>query len=151
MNRDTLREEISIQLELMEGTVREIESLEADIGSRQPTVREVAAAAAFLANFYTGVENILKRISHCYGVTLPAGADWHAALFNRFCEPGFQNLPVVFDQQQRESFVAYRKFRHVIHHGYAIELDWEQMVEGVRAAKDAFSTLRMKLHALFGV
>jgi hypothetical protein len=38
-----------------------------------PTVREQTAAAAFLAQFYNGIENILKRISIFYEVPLPTG------------------------------------------------------------------------------
>jgi hypothetical protein len=40
--------------------------LQGDVASREPTVREKTAAAAFLAQFYNGVEIILKRISR-YG------------------------------------------------------------------------------------
>lgn len=151
MNIDVLREEISIQLELMEGTVREIESLQTDLGSRKPTTREVAAAAAFLADFYTGVENILKRISRCYGVAMPVGKDWHIELFNRFCEPGFQGLPIIFDSEQKRSFARYRSFRHVIRHGYAMQLDWERMAEGVKEVNGAYTPFRASLHALYGV
>ena len=151
MNLDVLREEISIQLELMEATVREIESLQTDLGSRNPTTREVAAAAAFLADFYTGVENILKRISRCYGVALPVGEDWHVELFGRFCEPGFQGLPIIFDSEQKRSFARYRSFRHVIRHGYSLQLDWEQMAEGVKKVNDAYVPFRARLHSLFSV
>jgi hypothetical protein len=151
VNIDVLREEISIQLELMEGTLREIELLQMDLGSRKPTTREVAAAAAFLADFYTGVENILKRISRCYGVAMPLGEDWHMELFNRFCEPEFYGLPIIFDHQQKKVFAAYRSFRHVMHHGYAMQLDWERMAEGVKQVNAAYTPFRAKLQALFGV
>jgi hypothetical protein len=151
VNLEMLREEISIQLELMDTTVREIESLQADLGSRKPTTREVAAAAAFLADFYTGVENILKRISRCYGVELPVGEDWHAELFSHFCGPGFQGLPIIFDGEQKRSLARYRSFRHVIHHGYSIQLDWKRMARGVKEVNEAYTPFRAKLHTLFGV
>ena len=54
MNIDSLREEISIQLEYLDATVDEIKALQIDLESRQPTVRELAASAKFLADFYTG-------------------------------------------------------------------------------------------------
>ena len=151
MNIEVLKEELSIQLELMEGTVREIESLQTDLESRKQTTREVAAAAAFLADFYTGVENILKRISCCYGIAMPAGEDWHVELFNRFCDPGFQGLPIIFDAKQKRSFAEYRGFRHVMHHGYSLQLDWERMVEGVKKVNAAYAPFRARLHALYGV
>ncbi len=151
MNIDELRGEISIQLELLEKTIAEIESLRTDLQSRKPTIRELAAAAAFLADFYTGVENILKRISRCYDVTMPVGDDWHVELFNRFCEPGLGGLPVIFDDEQRKSFAQYRNFRHVVRHGYSMQLDWERMKEGVKEVNGTYAAFRVKLHALFGV
>jgi len=151
VNLEVLKEEISIQLELMEGTVREIESLQTDLGSRKPTVREVTAAAVFLADFYTGVENILKRISRCHRVTMPVGEDWHVELFNRFCEPGFQGLPIIFDDEQKKSFANYRAFRHVMHHGYSLQLDWARLVEGVEKANAAYVWFRARLNDLYGV
>jgi hypothetical protein len=63
----------------------------------EPTVRENAAAAAFLAQFYNGIENILKRICRCHNVPLPTGDTWHTVLFQRFCSPAYADLPLLFD------------------------------------------------------
>jgi hypothetical protein len=151
MNLDVLREEIGIQLERMDATVREIVAIQTDLASRRPTVRETAATAAFLADFYTGIENILKRISRCYGVPMPTGDDWHVELFGRFCEPGSQGLPVVFDTEQKKSLAKYRQFRHVVRHGYAMQLDWERMAEGVGGVQAAYAGFKARLRELFGV
>ena len=148
MNLDVIREEISIQLEMMDATICEIKAIQADLTSRQPTVREKAAAAAFLADFYTGVENILKRISCCYGIPMPVGDDWHVELFGRFCEPGVQGLPVIFDAELKKAIAKYRQFRHVVRHGYAMQLDWERMAEGVRGVDAAYAAFKSKLRVL---
>ena len=37
VNLEVLREEISIQLELLDATIREINALQTDLGSRAPT------------------------------------------------------------------------------------------------------------------
>ena len=73
--------EIAIELELMDATVQELLALQRDAAERVLTVREKTAAAAFLAQFYNGVENIFKRISRFHGVPLPTGATWHVDLF----------------------------------------------------------------------
>ena len=151
MNLDVLREEIGIQLELMDATVCEIEAIQTDLASRRPTVREMAATAAFLADFYTGIENILKRISRCYGAPMPTGDDWHVELFGRFCEPGFQGLPVMFDAEQKAAIAKYRQFRHVIRHGYAMQLDWDRMAEGVAKVGVAYAGFKARLRELFSV
>lgn len=42
-------------------------------------------ARVLLAPFYSGIENILKRVSRFHGVELPAGDNWHLDL----CKLGF--------------------------------------------------------------
>jgi hypothetical protein len=51
-----LREEIALELEAIEATINELFALQEDVAEREPTVREKTAAAAFLAQFYNGVE-----------------------------------------------------------------------------------------------
>lgn len=52
MRSSDLRREIDIELEATELTVQELAALRRDVGAREPTIRELAAAALFLANFY---------------------------------------------------------------------------------------------------
>jgi hypothetical protein len=134
-----LREEISIELEMMEGTVQEAVSLLNDLTGREPTVREKTAGAAFLAQFYGGIENILKRIHRYHGIPMPAGDSWHADVFKRFCEPSFSPFPVLFDDELAANLSPFRKFRHVVHHGYGFQLDWERMKEGLEMVENVFT------------
>jgi len=55
MNPKELREEIVLELTHMGKVVQELQALYREVGERASTVREKAAAAAFLAQFYTGV------------------------------------------------------------------------------------------------
>ena len=87
MNLDLLREEVDVELEAMEVVVREILSLRQDVGQKEPTIRELTAAAAFLAQFYSGIENILKRVTVYNDVQLPVGETWHIELFQLFSKP----------------------------------------------------------------
>ncbi len=73
MTTGELEEEISIELDLIESTVQELLSLKRDLTDREPSVREKTAAAAFVAQFYNGIENILKRITRLKSVPLPKG------------------------------------------------------------------------------
>lgn len=84
MRPDELGAEIAIKLEALGATVDELLMLQRDVAHREPTVREKAAAAAFLAQFYNGIENILKRISRYHDVPLPTGEAWHVDLFRRW-------------------------------------------------------------------
>jgi len=145
MIADELSQEISIELEALEATVGELMALQRDLAHREPTVRERTAAAAFLAQFYNGIENILKRISHHCAVPLPTGEDWHVELFQRFCSLSCSGLPVLFDEALSYSLAPYRRFRHVAFHSYGIQLDWARMAEGVGNVKDVFSRFQAVL------
>ncbi len=147
MNPKELREEIVLELTQMEKVVRELQALYREVGERTPTVREKAAAAAFLAQFYTGVENVLKRISRFYGVPLPTGEAWHVELFTRFCEPSYGPLPALFDSSLASSLAPFRRFRHVFFHGYSFELDWDRMSEGIRQVDSVFEGFKRSLFA----
>lgn len=81
MTLDALREEIAIEIQAIEMTLAELMALGRDVADRLPTVREKTAAAAFLAQFYNGVENILKRICNYHSLPLPTGDTWHVELF----------------------------------------------------------------------
>jgi hypothetical protein len=139
---ETLFEEIQIELGLMEATVGEAVALARDVRGREPTIREKTAGAGFLAQFYSGVENILKRTSRFHGVPLPIGDMWHADLFRLFCSPGHPRLPVLFDETLALEMAAYRKFRHVVHHGYGFQIEWGRMVEGLERVADVFDRFR---------
>ena len=138
MTADELREEVGIELELLENIVRELASLRADVGTREPSVREKTATAAFMAQFYGGVENILKRISRFYAVPIPTGDTWHVDLFKGFCKPSHTPLPALFDEALAAAMAAYRKFRHVVYHGYGFQLDWRRMQEGMANIDNVF-------------
>ncbi len=147
MNLEELREEINFELTQMEKVVQELLALYQEVAGRTPTAREKAAAGAFLAQFYNGVENILKRISRFYGVPLPAGETWHIELFTRFCVPPYGPLPALFDSSLASSLAPFRRFRHVFLHGYSFDLDWERMSEGIRQVETVFRQLKKALLA----
>lgn len=145
MTVEDLRKEIEIELELIESTLRELALLHKDVAAREPTVREKTAAAAFMAQFYGGIENILKRISHFHDIPSPTGETWHIDLFKRFCEPQYEALPVLFDETLELSLAPFRKFRHVVYHGYGFQVDWNRMREGMENIDNVFFRFRAKL------
>ncbi len=146
MTADDLKEEISIELEYIETILQELSALRRDVAGREITIREKTAAAAFLAQFYGGVENILKRISSFYSIDLPVGDTWHIDLFKRFCSPANEPLPEFFDESLSLSMGSFRKFRHVVYHGYGFQLDWNRMREGMETVDDVFLKFTISLN-----
>jgi len=139
MTLDELREEISIELEYLEQIVYESISLLNDLYDKEPTLREKTAAASFLAQFYGGVENILKRIHRYNNIPLPTGDNWHADIFKRFCSPSYLPFTALFDESLALDLLPFRKFRHVVFHGYGFQLDWQRMKEGMQQITDVHS------------
>lgn len=67
------------------------------------------------------------------------------ALFQRFCSPGYPLLPVLFDQSLAAEMAPYRRFRHVVFHGYGFQLEWTRMQEGITHVDRVFSRIRVRL------
>lgn len=145
MKLEKLREQISIELDSIDITVRELVSLRRDMRDKEPTIREKTAAASFLAQFYNGVENILKRISTFHGCQPEQSRTWHLDLFNQFCEPTTSSVPALLNKSLAGALVPYRRFRHVVHHGYGFQLDWTRMQEGIDQIEDVFLRFKRSL------
>jgi hypothetical protein len=137
-----LAEDIRGEFGQMEIVVEELDAIADDVADGPVTLRDRAAASAFLASLYMGVENVLKRIARFHGVELPQGERWHVELFERFCAPEAGSLPVLFEGDLIRQMDAYRRFRHVIHHGYERDLDYEKMRPGVEGAQGALEAFR---------
>ena len=140
-----LREEIAVELESIEMIVDELEALQQDMAYREPSTREKTAAAAFLAQFYNGIENILKRIYRYCGISVPTGESWHVELFQSFCFPSHPDLPQLFDQDLASALAPYRRFRHVAFHSYGFHLEWSRMVTGVENVKNIFEQIKSNI------
>ncbi|HET6568038.1 MAG TPA: hypothetical protein VFG50_08735 [Rhodothermales bacterium] len=142
MKEADLREEVDINLEQMQVVVDELVKLQNEVSGRDPTLVEKVAAGAFLMQFYTGAENVLKRISKHNGIPLPDGERWHAELLRRFCLPPRAGLPGLFDGELAKEFEEFRSFRHIVRSGYGTDLNWALMARGIDRVPAAFEQFR---------
>ncbi|UCE05090.1 MAG: hypothetical protein JSW07_15920 [bacterium] len=142
MNLDDLREEIEIEFEHLETIVNEILKLREELAERNPTIRDITVTGAFLAQFYNGIENILKRFYKYMGVSLQRSYDWYITIFKAFCDPPYNKMPLLFSKNLESKLVPFRKFRHVFHHGYGFQLDWERMKPGIGQIKSIFTEFK---------
>jgi hypothetical protein len=147
MSPDELAGDVRTELELIAETVEEATRLAAEVRGRSPTVREKTAGGAFVAQFYSGIENILKRLCRFHNVEMPEGGAWHLELFEWFCAPAHSSLPVLFGETLAERLAAYRRFRHVVRHSYGLQLEWDEMETGLEQLEDVFNHVR---HATLG-
>ena len=86
------------------------------------------AIGTYLMNFYNGVENILKRITKKYYLTMPKGASWHKELLALSSNPP-SGKSAVFNQNIVERLHPYKNFRHRFISGYGFQLKGEKMLE----------------------
>jgi hypothetical protein len=147
---DKLRREVRSELENLHHTVEGLEELREDLGDAEPAQYHVAGAAHLLGSIYMGIENVLKRISKYHGLDLPSGKNWHVQLFQRFVTPSKKELPALFDENLARRLDSFRRFRHVVHHGYAMDLRWERMQKGFDEARPVVDAFRIRVEAYLG-
>jgi hypothetical protein len=142
-------EQCRIEETFLRATAHEITLLLADIGAatNDASLRDRAAAANLAQSFYNGIENILKRTSKYCGITLPKSEQWHNELAERFSEPLHRTfgLPLLITSEIISSITILRRFRHVIMHGYAMNLDWERMRVNIELIPDVFTHFQSAL------
>ncbi|HAO22927.1 MAG: hypothetical protein BWK80_18745 [Desulfobacteraceae bacterium IS3] len=80
-----------------------------------------------------------------YNVSLSKTDTWHIDLFNRFCSPSEKPLPALFDKSLKTDLIGFRKFRHVVHHGYGFQLDWDRLIAGIDKVEDIFLRFRTRV------
>lgn len=147
MKKENLIEEIEIELELISRVVQETNQLKERAATEDPEMLIKAAAGAFLMNFYNGVENLLKRIHKIQNVVMPKGESWHNEMFQRFCNPPFESLPLLFDAGVEKELIQYKKFRHLFIHGYGFQLEWHLMKEGVDNMSWVFEKIKENVNS----
>ncbi|HIJ97226.1 MAG TPA: hypothetical protein HPP94_16120 [Desulfuromonadales bacterium] len=76
---------------------------------------------------------------------MPVGDSWHIETFKRFCNPGFPPLPLLFDDTLSADLSPFRKFRHVVYHGYGFQIDWERMRDGLDVLDGVNTRLKLVL------
>jgi len=138
MNLRELTEEISIELEHLQTIINKLLNLRKELFNQKPTKREITAAGAFLAQFYNGVENILKRFYKYYGKSIQSNPDWHITLFKAFCDPPLEKLPLLFSKELEAKLIPFRKFRHVFFHGYGFQIEWDRIKPGIDEIESIF-------------
>lgn len=85
------------------------------------------SAALNLHAFYTGLERIFTHIASSLDRSVPAGSDSHRALLRQMAVelPGIR--PAVIADATADAVDEYLRFRHVVRHVYAFQLEPERV------------------------
>ncbi|MCX7736372.1 MAG: hypothetical protein N2319_06630 [Candidatus Kapabacteria bacterium] len=140
-----LIEEIRLELKELSIIVNDVESLLENTKNILPTNVHKTALGGFASQFYSGIENILKRIHKYYNAELPKGNNWHINLLDRFTgQNNFFNI--TFSAELIEKLHIYRRFRHYFFHGYSHNLNWEILTNGVKDIRYIFEQFENELY-----
>jgi hypothetical protein len=90
-----------------------------------PNFIELSALATMLHSFYTGIENIFKRIAIEIDGNMPSGAFWHSELLDAMMRSTPARAAVV-SSELRITLKEYLNFRHVFRQSYSFSLHWEK-------------------------
>lgn len=113
-----------------------------------PDFIELSALAAMLHSFYTGIENIFKRVALEIDGDIPSGYASHSDLLTAMARPTTSRPPVI-SEDLRLRLSAYLSFRHVFRHAYSFQLEWDKMRGLVLESQATWQQLQTELGRFF--
>jgi hypothetical protein len=114
----------------------------------EPDFIEMSALATMLHSFYTGVENIFKRVALEIDGDIPSGYASHSDLLTAMTRPT-DNRPPMISEELHLRLSAYLSFRHVFRHAYSFQLDWDKMRDLVLQSQATWQQLQTELDRFF--
>ena len=104
-----------------ENIERTLADLAQALARKEKQTVELAAIGAFLHNFCSGIENILKQIATDQGTSIPDGPNWHKDLLDASVTAG------IVSQSVADELYEYLAFRHFFVHAYTFMLKEEDL------------------------
>lgn len=136
---------IEVELTQLRQLLAEHRPLLLKVRGEVPDGIERSAVAAMLHSFYTGIENLLKRIAiECDG-GVPTGSTWHRVLLDSMARP-IPQRPAVLSAMLHARLAEYLQFRHVFRQAYSFQLRWEKMEGLVWDCETTLAAVETELH-----
>jgi len=137
-----------LELSLLRRELEEYRDLIEKVHQAEPSKIELAALAAFVHAYYTGIESIFKRIATEVDGDSSDGGRWHSDLLRSMAQPTEKRKAVV-SIGLRHVLGKYLEFRHVFRHAYNFELKWSRMGDLVLDAEEVLNRLEAELRSFF--
>ncbi|MAU01545.1 MAG: hypothetical protein CL608_30780 [Anaerolineaceae bacterium] len=104
------------------------------------------ALALNLHSFYLGVERIFEDIARTIDQEIPAGSDWHRLLLQQMASDMPPVRPAIISETTYHCLDEFRRFRHVIRHGYTTHLKIKSVKELATSLHDCFTAVHQDLN-----
>lgn len=141
-----LKKQIKVELAQLDGVMNRHPQLLAKRPADLLSPIEIDAVAALLHSFYTGVENLFKRISVTLDAGPPKGDNWHIALLDSMAHATAGRRPVI-SEELRMSLRQFLEFRHVFRHAYSFDLQWSKMAPLAGDCRPTFAKLKNEIES----
>jgi hypothetical protein len=141
---DKFRKQQTAEREQLRRLVSGMRDLLAKCRITAPTEIELAALATLLHSFYTGLENVFKRVSIELDSERITGDAWHRDLLQRMREPS-PHRAALLSKELYDSLSEYLRFRHVFRNAYSFDLDWQKMAPLVLRLQETFQKFEESL------
>lgn len=138
------RKQQATEREQLQRLLSGIHPLLAQCRESVPNEVELSALAATLHSFYTGIENIFKRVSIELDGEPVRGDSWHRELLGRMKAPALRR-PALLPEALHDELLEYLRFRHVFRSAYSFDLDWRKMSHLVLKLEETFQQLERAL------
>jgi hypothetical protein len=139
-----LKDQIAVEEAQLQRLLDLHQSLLAKSRTRPPDPIELSALAALLHSFYTGVENLFRRIGIETDGGIAKGEGWHRRLLLQMAEAG-ANRPPVISSGLLDRLQPYLQFRHVFRSSYSFQLQWDKMQPLVLHCEETYVALRAEI------
>jgi len=141
-----LGKQIGVEREQLNRLIEVHRPLLAKCAAQAPNDIELSALAALLHSFYTGVENIFKRVAVEIDGALPRGEAWHRQLLDAMSVGNNSRGPVI-STPLRDGLSEYMAFRHFFRQAYSFDLRWGKMSALVLNCEATLRRLEAELEA----
>jgi hypothetical protein len=118
-------------------------------GWAAPEVPHGWAVGAVLQSFYSGIENIFKRVALELDSGLPSGGSWHSDLLEGMGRATALR-PAIISERLLNRLRGYLEFRHVFRSAYVFLLPWDRMAPLVAECEATFGRSRGNWRRLCG-
>ena len=104
------------------------------------------AIALNLHGFYMGSERIFEDIARTLDKNMPSSSDWHHLLLQQMSLDLQPIRPPIIQETTYQCLDEYRRFRHVVRHGYTIHLKIKSVKELAEGLRDCFTAVQQDLN-----